>query len=73
MYTKAELANRKIFIATKLIISDITYSQDDQYVILRLKRNKIDIKSTYVEIIIAIIENSTCIVAAPQKHFILDP
>lgn len=40
-YTKAELANRKLFNATR---SDITFSQNNQYVVLRLKRSKTDVK-----------------------------
>ncbi len=38
VYTKTELANQKLLIATKLTRSDITFSQDNQHVILRLKQ-----------------------------------
>ncbi len=72
-YTKTELANRKLFIATKLTRSDITFSQDDQHVILRLKRSKTDMKHTGVEIIIAATNDSTCPVTALRELFMLDP
>ena len=72
-YTKAELANRKIFSATKLTRSDITFSQNDQYVVLRLKRSKTDVKHTGVEIIIAATNDLTCPVLALQELFMLDP
>ena len=72
-YTKVELANRKIFIATKFTRSDITFSQDDQYVILRLKRSKTNTKHTGIEIIIAAIHDSTCLVTALREMFMLNP
>ena len=72
-YTKIELANQKLFIATKLTRSDITFFQDNQHVILRLKRSKTDIKHTGVEIIIAATNDSTCTVIALRELFRLDP
>ena len=72
-YTKTELANRKVFIATKLTQSDITFSQDDQHIILRLKKSKTDIKHTGIKIIIAATNNSTCSVTALRELFILEP
>ncbi len=72
-YTKADLKNHKVFSATKLTRSDITFPQDDQYVVLRLKRSKIDIKHTGVEIIIAAINNVSCPVSALRQLFMLDP
>lgn len=72
-YTKTKLTNRKLFIATKLTRSDITFSQDDQHIILRLKRSKTDIKHTGVEIIIAATNDSTCPVTALRELFMLDP
>lgn len=52
-YTKADLENRKVFSATNLTRSGITFSQDDQYVVLGLERSKTDVKHTGVEPIIA--------------------
>lgn len=72
-YTKADLKNRKLFSATKLTRSDITFSQDDQYVVLRLKRSKTDVKHTGVEIIIAATNDATCPVSALRQLFMLDP
>ena len=59
-YTKTELANRKLFIVTKLTQSDITFSQENQHVILQLKKSKTDVKHTGIEIIIAATNDSTC-------------
>ncbi len=72
-YTKIELTNRKLFIITKLTRSVITFSQNDQHVILRLKRSKTDVKHTGVEIIIAVTNDFTCPVTALRELFMLDP
>lgn len=72
-YTKADLKNRKLFSATKLTRSDITFSQDNQYMILRLIRSKTDVKHTGVEVIIAATNNTTCSVSALRQLFMLDP
>ena len=72
-YTKTKLANRKVFITTKLTSSDITFSHDNQHVILRLKRSKIDTKHIGIEIIIAATNDSTCLVTALKELFMLDP
>ncbi len=72
-YTKTKLANRKLFITTKLTQSDNIFSQNDQHVILRLKKNKTDVKHIGVEIIIAATNDSTCPVTALQELFMLDP
>ena len=72
-YIKTELVNRKVFIVTKLTRSDITFSQDNQYIILRLKRSKIDTKHTDIEIIIAATNDSTCPITALRELLMLDP
>lgn len=53
IYLKADLKNHKVFSATKLTKLDITFLQFNQYVVLRLERNKTYIKHTKVKIIIA--------------------
>lgn len=72
-YAKGELANCKIFSATKLTRSDITFSQNDQYAVLRLKKCKTDIKHAEAEIIIAATNHLTCLVSDVREIFMLDP
>ncbi len=71
-YKKANLENHKVFGATKITRSDITFSQDDQYIILHLKRSKTDIKYTVVEIIITTTNNVSCPVSALCPLFMVD-
>lgn len=52
IYTKAE-AQASTFVDTKPTRSDITFSDNDQHPILRLKRNKTDLNHSGVEIILA--------------------
>ena len=73
IYTKTELANRKVFITTKLTQSDITFSQDNQHVILQLKKSKTDTKHTGIEIIIIATNDSTCPIIPLRELFMLDP
>ena len=72
-YTKMEPGNRKLFSGAKLTRSDITFSENDQNVVLRLKRSKTDVKHTGVEIIIAATNDSLCPLSALCKLFMLDP
>lgn len=72
-FTKPHLKNHKVFSATKLTRSDITFLQDNQYVVLRLKRSKTDVKHTGVEIIIAATNDTTCPVLALRQLFMLGP
>ena len=72
-YTKTEHGNRKLFSGTKLTRSDITFSENDQHVVLWLKRSKTDVKHTGVEVIIAATNDSLCPVSALRKLFMLDP
>lgn len=72
-YPKTDLENRRVFTATKLTRSDITFLQDDQYVVLRLKRSKTYVKHTGVEIIIPATNDPTCPVSALRQLFMLDP
>lgn len=72
-YTKANLKNHKMFSAIKLTRSDITFLQDDHYIVLRLKKSKTDIKYTGVEIIIAATNHVSCPISALRQLFMLDP
>ena len=71
-YTKTNLANRRVFITTKLTWSNITFSQVDQHVILRLKRSKTDTKHISIEIIIIATSDSTCSVIYLRELVILN-
>lgn len=71
-YTKANLKNCKIFSVTKLTKADITFLQDNQYVILHLKKSKTDIKYIRVEVIIAAGNNATYSVSALGQIFMFD-
>lgn len=67
-YTPQALAMPS-FSQTGLTRSDITFSEDDDYAILRLKRSKTDVKHTGVEIILAATNSSTCPVTALRLLF----
>lgn len=71
-YTDAEVQST-IFVSTKLIRSDITFSDGNQHAILRLKRSKTDVYHTGVEIILAATQDTTCPVTALQVLFNQDP
>ena len=72
-YTKTELGNRKLFSGTKLTRSNITFSENNQHIVLRSKRSKTDVKHTGVEIIIAATNDFLYLVSAFRKLFMLDP
>lgn len=71
MYTTAgrayRLLGRTVQNITKLTRSNITFSQDDQHVVLRLKRSKTDVYDTGVEIIFTTTKRLTCPVSAKSK------
>lgn len=71
-YTNAEFQTRT-FVDTKLTRSDITFSDEDQHAILRLKRSKTDLNHTGVEIILAATHDTTCPVTALRTLFTRDP
>lgn len=73
MYIKADFGNRKVFSKIKLIMLDITFLQDNQYVVLYLKRSKTNIKHTEIKIIITATNNSICLVSSFRELFILNP
>ncbi len=71
-YTEKDL-KRNSFSKTKPTRSDVTFSDDNRYAILRLKRSKTDRKHRGVDIYLAATSNSRCPVAALQRLFRDDP
>lgn len=45
---------KALFSKTKVIRSDIQFAKSNQYVILRLKQNKMDIKHTSIQIMLSV-------------------
>lgn len=72
-YTKIKFENHKLFHSIKFTGSDITFTENNQHVILGLKRNKIDIKYIEIKIIIAATHNFLCPISALYKLFIFGP
>ena len=68
-YTAKSLDNRYVFEQTKLLRSDITFAQNDEYCILHLKRSKTDYQHVGVDIIIAGTGDSFCPVQALRLLF----
>lgn len=62
-----------MFIQTHLTRSDITFEENDQYAILRLKFSKTDYDHTGVEIVLAATDDDLCPVKALRSLFELDP
>lgn len=71
-YIKTNLKNQQVFHITQLTRSDIRFSQDDQYIVLYLKKSKIGIKYTRVEIIIATTNYASYPVLTLCQLFMLD-
>lgn len=71
-YTISE-ARSSTFISTKPTLSDVTFSEDNQHAILRLKRRKTDLDKYGVEIVLAATHDQTCPVSALQMLFKQDP
>lgn len=72
-YEQRELDNQRTFQNTRLLRSDITFSENFDHVTLRLKRSKTDTLHKGVEIIIAATGSPTCAVLALKRLFQLDP
>jgi hypothetical protein len=72
-YTVKEAANPTTFIATKFMRSDVRFVEDYNYLILRLKQSKTDIKHKGVSIIVAATGDRACLVAALYTLFWVDP
>lgn len=71
-YSLKDQPGSRSFINTKLTRSDITFDENSEYAILRLKRSKTDLDHKGVEIILAATHNQVCPVAALRKLFLLD-
>lgn len=71
-YTATE-AKKASFKDKKVTRSDISFSEGDQYAILRLKRSKTDTEHTGVQIVLAATGEKTCPVNALRRLFIQDP
>jgi hypothetical protein len=63
-YTAKEAVDLITFIATKLIKSNVCFMEDYNYLILRFKWSKTDIKHEGVSIMVAAIGDRACLVAA---------
>jgi hypothetical protein len=72
-YEGKELQNTTTFQNTRLLRSDVTFSENNDHVSIRLKRSKTDTDHKGVEIIITASNSSTCVVQALQRLFRLDP
>jgi hypothetical protein len=73
IYTVKETADLTTFIATKLIKSNVCFIEDYNYLILRLKRSKMDTKYKGVSIIVAAMGDRACLVAALYTLFWVNP
>ncbi len=71
-YTAAE-AKKATFAETSLTKSEISFVEEDQYTILRLKRSKTDTGHTWVQILLAATCEPIWPVAALRRLFIQDP
>lgn len=71
-YMVAE-AKKIIFVKTGLRRSDISFVEDDHYIILRLKQSKTDTEYTKVLIVLTAMGKSTCTVAALKRLFVQNP
>ena len=72
-YEAKDLDNKPVFQHTKLQRRDITFSDDDDHVILSLRSSKSDYDCTGVEIVISRTGDDTCPVKALQALFSHDP
>jgi hypothetical protein len=72
-YTIKEAVNLTTFITTKFIRSDVCFIEDYNYLILRLKWSKTDIKHEGVSIIVTAIGDRACPVTALYILFWVNP
>jgi hypothetical protein len=72
-YTTSDLKKKAAFIAIKTTRSDISFAENDQYAILRLKRSKTDVNHSGVQIMLAAINEATCPVRALRRLFCMNP
>jgi hypothetical protein len=72
-YSLKDQPGSRNFINTKLTRSDVTFDENSEYVILRLKCSKTDLDHKGVEIILAATHDQICPVTALRNLFLLDP
>jgi hypothetical protein len=72
-YTIKEATDPTTFIATKFTRSNIHFIENYNYLILRLKQSKTDIKHKDINIIVAAIGDRACLVAALYILFQVNP
>lgn len=72
-YEAKDLADRPNFIRNKLLRRDVTFADNDSYVIINLNDTKTDLLNEGVEIILARTDSPTCPVTALRRLFDLDP
>jgi integrase len=72
-YTTSDLKKKAAFIAIKTTRSDISFAENDQYAILRLKRSKTDVNHSGVQIMLAATNETTCPVRALRRLFCMNP
>jgi hypothetical protein len=71
-YAEKDQPFSRNFINTKLTRSDITFDEQSEYAILRLKRSKTDYDHKGVEIVLAATHDDICLVTALQELFQVD-
>jgi hypothetical protein len=69
-YDSKDLTNRSAFSNTKLSCLDITFSINDEHVVLTLKQSKTNTLHKGVNIILAVIGTATCLVLALYQLWI---
>ncbi len=72
-YTASELKKKSTFVETHATRSDISFIEEDQYAVLRLKRSRTNVDYSGVQIMLAATSESTCPGAALRKRFQTDP
>lgn len=71
-YTGTEL-KKASFSEIKVTRSDVSFSEGNQYAVLRLKQSKTKTKHTSAQIILAATGEKTCLIAALSRLYTLDP
>lgn len=51
---------------------DVSFAENDQYAILRLKRSKIDLDHSEMQIILIVINQKTCSMTFLRRLFLID-
>jgi integrase len=72
-YEAKDLENAKVFEHTKLQRRDVTFAENDEHAIVRLRSSKADYEHKGVEIVVAKTGDHTCPVSALRALVTLDP